>query len=176
VRWRGRGPLGDTRLLHFSSRPLAPSAALRAAPPPLCGGEDQKCARVLATHLRASAAVGWAKAQRAVPTLHGYGASLHHASVGWAALRLAHPTKSANDEQKEREAERRQTRSPNAPRFWRGGACLHTRPPVGVPPRLLPGVSEHSRPASGHASWDAAATIIPLGGRYSARLRWNDVC
>jgi hypothetical protein len=43
-----------------------------------------------------------------------------------------------------------------------GGA----RSPVGVPPRLFLGMSEHPRPASGQASWDAAATIILLSGRY----------
>ena len=32
--------------------------------------------------------------------------------------------------------------------------------------RRFPGASERSRPASGHASWDAAATISSLSGRY----------
>jgi hypothetical protein len=39
-----------------------------------------------------------------------------------------------------------------------------TRSPVGVPPRLFAEVSEHLHPASGQASWDAAATITLLSG------------
>ena len=57
----------------------------------------------------------------------------------------------------EREAERRQTRiQPSAP-YGRGSVLSGARSPVGVPPRLLLEMSEHLRPASGQASWDAAA-------------------
>ena len=67
---------------------------------------------------------------------------------------------------KEREAERRQTRSPIVRIIGCGRVLGGARSPVGVPPRLLLEMSEHLRPASGQASWDAAATIILLGGRY----------
>jgi len=67
---------------------------------------------------------------------------------------------------KQREAERRPTRSPIVRIIGCGSVLGGARSPVGVPPRLLLEMSEHPRPASGQASWDAAATIILLGGRY----------
>jgi hypothetical protein len=69
-------------------------------------------------------------------------------------------------ESEKREAERRQTRiQPSAP-YGRGSVLFGARSPVGVPPRLFLEMSEHLRPASGQASWDAAATITLLDGRY----------
>jgi hypothetical protein len=65
-----------------------------------------------------------------------------------------------------RKAERRQTRRATAPHCC-GSASL---PDALACRRSTSGVflemSEHLRPASGHASWDAAATISPLDGRY----------
>jgi hypothetical protein len=68
-----------------------------------------------------------------------------------------------------KEAERRQTQvrlsapaGAGAPR--RVPACadppLRARSPVGVPLRLLLEMSEHLRPASGQASWDAVERVI----------------
>ena len=65
-----------------------------------------------------------------------------------------------------REAERRQTRIQPSALDVRGSVLGGARSPVGVPPRLFLEMSEHLRPASGQASWDAAATIILLSGRY----------
>jgi len=65
-----------------------------------------------------------------------------------------------------RKAERRQTRRATAPHCC-GSASLRDalacrRSTSGV----FLGASERSRPASGHASWDAAATFSSLDGRY----------
>jgi len=63
-----------------------------------------------------------------------------------------------------RNADRRVSNRPH--HFGCGSVLSGARSPVGVPPRLFLEMSEHLRPASGQASWDAAATIISLGGRY----------
>ena len=52
------------------------------------------------------------------------------------------------------------------PRLRRGSVLSGARSPVGVPPRLFLRASKRPCPASGQASWDAAATITLLSGRY----------
>src|ERR1700756_1448710 len=77
---------------------------------------------------------------------------------------LSPPYEAANDERKGRGTP---TAVQPPPPPSGGGAHPGGIPsPVGVPPRLFLRMSEHPRPASGQASWDAAATLSSLDGRY----------
>ena len=72
-------------------------------------------------------------------------------------------TEEITEEKGKRNADRRVSNRPH--HFGCGSVLGGARSPVGVPPRLLLGMSEHLRPASGQASWDAAAIPMPIAKR-----------